>query len=382
MEPIQDNNDFSVTDDPTLGLLLGRRFSLPSLPFFSGLGLGDFNDGPETKTGTDFAFATEAKHFAEATALARRLSVAQLPIAPMVPMVPMVSMAGSDDDLIGRFGFSFGGGGGASTSGGGASNSASSSLAPQVQVPQVVVGEWPQSFVFPSQTMDAFDSIDPAFFTATNVNTQPTQPSQPTQSLSVSPSDTPNSISELNASSSDLFTDTQEPSPSSTPSKASKRPSRDPLDEPGFDVLHATPVASPPARTRRQSSSQESTRGDRFRATDSELYMLTAVFARNPFPSALLREKCAEKLGLTSRQIQFWFQNRRANLKAQGIHVVKPKKGAPVGAPPGFDSKRKRPSLAPLSEGVPFFYKEVPEGASTTTPAVGPVSSSTTDSGL
>ncbi|KAJ3050647.1 hypothetical protein HDU99_008614, partial [Rhizoclosmatium hyalinum] len=342
MEPIQDNNDFSVTDDPTLGLLLGRRFSLPSLPFFSGLGLGDFNGGPGTGTGTgtDFAFATEAKHFAEATALARRLSVAQLPIASIAPMVSMVPMAGSDNDLIGRFGFSFGGGGGSTSTsggGGGVSNSASS-LAPQVQVPQVVVGEWPQSFVFPSQTLDAFDSIDPAFFTATNVNTQPTQP---TQSLSVSPSDTPNSISELNASSSDLFMDTQEPSPSSTPSKASKRPSRDPLDEPGFDVLDATPVASPPARTRRQSSSQESTRGDRFRATDSELYMLTAVFARNPFPSALLREKCAEKLGLTSRQIQFWFQNRRANLKAQGIHVVKPKKGAPVGAPPGFDSKRK-----------------------------------------
>ncbi|KAJ3069431.1 hypothetical protein HDU98_007492, partial [Podochytrium sp. JEL0797] len=144
-------------------------------------------------------------------------------------------------------------------------------------------------------------------------------------------------------------------------SSGSASPADPDMQEPGFDILNTFPVSSPPARTRRNSHSQESTRSDRFRATDSELYMLTAVFTRNPFPSTLLREKLAEKLGLTSRQIQFWFQNRRATLKSKGVHVIKPKKGC-VGSPsaagdgpldlgPTFDVGKKRPSLSPLSEG-------------------------------
>ncbi|KAJ3028573.1 UNVERIFIED_CONTAM: hypothetical protein HDU68_001372 [Siphonaria sp. JEL0065] len=131
-----------------------------------------------------------------------------------------------------------------------------------------------------------------------------------------------------------------------------------PTLEPGFDVLDSMQVHSPPARNRRNSSSKESTRSNRFRATDSELQLLTAVFAKNPFPSAALREKTAEKLGLTSRQVQFWFQNRRATLKSKGIHVLKPKRGASTATPRLFDGHRKRPSLSLLSDDAPFFFVE------------------------
>ncbi|KAI8828211.1 homeobox domain-containing protein, partial [Chytriomyces cf. hyalinus JEL632] len=53
----------------------------------------------------------------------------------------------------------------------------------------------------------------------------------------------------------------------------------------------------------------------RFKATEAELPILSAVFEKNPFPSAVLRQKLADRLGLESKQIQFWFQNRRATLK-------------------------------------------------------------------
>ncbi|KAI9351221.1 hypothetical protein BDR26DRAFT_890897 [Obelidium mucronatum] len=133
--------------------------------------------------------------------------------------------------------------------------------------------------------------------------------------------------------------------------------------EPGFDILSSLEVSSPPARQRRNSQSQESTRGDRFRATESELFLLTAVFAKNPFPSAALRDRTAEKLGLTGRQVQFWFQNRRATLKKAGVHVLKPRKGACRNG--SYDGNKKRPSLSLLSDEAPFFFVETKEESST-----------------
>ncbi|KAI8612677.1 hypothetical protein BC830DRAFT_541158 [Chytriomyces sp. MP71] len=64
----------------------------------------------------------------------------------------------------------------------------------------------------------------------------------------------------------------------------------------------------------------------RFKPTQAELSLLLGVFAKNPFPSTSLRKKLAEKLNLEPRQIQFWFQNRRALVKATGVVLQKPKK--------------------------------------------------------
>ncbi|KAI8834283.1 Homeodomain-like protein, partial [Chytriomyces cf. hyalinus JEL632] len=57
-------------------------------------------------------------------------------------------------------------------------------------------------------------------------------------------------------------------------------------------------------------------KSNRFRATPSELNLLLSIFERNAFPSRILRQKLAHHLRLSVRQIQLWFQNRRASLKS------------------------------------------------------------------
>ncbi|KAI8839416.1 Homeodomain-like protein, partial [Chytriomyces cf. hyalinus JEL632] len=56
-------------------------------------------------------------------------------------------------------------------------------------------------------------------------------------------------------------------------------------------------------------------KNNRFKAKDNDLKCLMAVFEKNPFPSTALRLSLAKKLNLEAKQVQFWFQNRRATLK-------------------------------------------------------------------
>ncbi|TPX51296.1 hypothetical protein CcCBS67573_g10039 [Chytriomyces confervae] len=85
-------------------------------------------------------------------------------------------------------------------------------------------------------------------------------------------------------------------------------------DEPGMELLmEARPSCA-------QESKQVPTNktSNRFRATPSELNLLLSIFERNAFPSRILRQKLADHLRLSVRQIQLWFQNRRASLKSNG----------------------------------------------------------------
>ncbi|KAJ3380144.1 hypothetical protein HDU80_002212 [Chytriomyces hyalinus] len=127
------------------------------------------------------------------------------------------------------------------------------------------------------------------------------------------------------------------------------------LPEPGLDILMASPPTSPATliHARRHSVAADlTTRPARFKPTEAELVMLTAIFQKNPFPSAALRQKLADKMGLDIKQVQFWFQNRRATMKISGIHVLKPKRGNSV----SLNGDKKRASLSPLSSDSPYFY--------------------------
>lgn len=53
----------------------------------------------------------------------------------------------------------------------------------------------------------------------------------------------------------------------------------------------------------------------RTRATAEQLSVLEETFAVNVSPNSKLRKQLAEKLGMTERSIQIWFQNRRAKVK-------------------------------------------------------------------
>ncbi|KAI8612678.1 Homeodomain-like protein [Chytriomyces sp. MP71] len=106
----------------------------------------------------------------------------------------------------------------------------------------------------------------------------------------------------------------------------------------------------------------DTNRPARFKPTEAELVMLTAIFQKNPFPSASLRQKLAERMGLDIKQVQFWFQNRRATMKISGIHVLKPKRGN------NASMDKKRTSMSPLSKDSPYFY--VKEGAAVKPPPI------------
>ncbi len=53
----------------------------------------------------------------------------------------------------------------------------------------------------------------------------------------------------------------------------------------------------------------------RRRLNSEETKILQAVFERNPKPDAMLRAALADRLGMTARNIQIWFQNKRAKTK-------------------------------------------------------------------
>ncbi|KAI8828199.1 hypothetical protein BJ741DRAFT_627028 [Chytriomyces cf. hyalinus JEL632] len=126
---------------------------------------------------------------------------------------------------------------------------------------------------------------------------------------------------------------------------------------PEFDSVDSPP--SSPSKSPKNSSTTATTgkkqKKMRFRATEAELTFLLSVFEANPFPSTRQRTQLAEKLNLDPKQILFWFQNRRATLKSNGILAVKPKK---TNNPASFayNANDKNAVLSPLSADNPFFF--------------------------
>lgn len=57
--------------------------------------------------------------------------------------------------------------------------------------------------------------------------------------------------------------------------------------------------------------------GKRKRLSNEESEILLEAFARNPRPNQDERNELAQKVGINSRNIQIWFQNRRAKLKRE-----------------------------------------------------------------
>ncbi|KAJ9084449.1 hypothetical protein DSO57_1024349 [Entomophthora muscae] len=53
----------------------------------------------------------------------------------------------------------------------------------------------------------------------------------------------------------------------------------------------------------------------RARATPEQQAFLESAFASNPSPNCKVRENMAQRVGMSERSIQIWFQNRRAKVK-------------------------------------------------------------------
>ncbi|KAJ2031397.1 hypothetical protein GGI08_009391, partial [Coemansia sp. S2] len=73
---------------------------------------------------------------------------------------------------------------------------------------------------------------------------------------------------------------------------------------------------APPAATPTKTGSKQTHR-KRARATTEQVAVLESVFMVNRSPASRLREDLAARLGMAPRQVQVWFQNRRAKEKTQ-----------------------------------------------------------------
>ncbi|KAI8614399.1 hypothetical protein BC830DRAFT_1127491 [Chytriomyces sp. MP71] len=92
----------------------------------------------------------------------------------------------------------------------------------------------------------------------------------------------------------------------------------------------------------------------RFKPQEKDLQILMGFFEKNPFPDRAQRTHLANTLGLEPKQILFWFQNRRATLKMNGIVCMKPK-SQNAQYVPGEDGMS---NLTPLMPDSTFFYVE------------------------
>jgi hypothetical protein len=86
--------------------------------------------------------------------------------------------------------------------------------------------------------------------------------------------------------------------------------------------LHSSPSPSPPSGTPTQGAGRQRSRSGtnsmtmqqlnkkRQRATPEQLLVLEEAFAMNSSPTAKVREMIAERIRMTERSVQIWFQNR------------------------------------------------------------------------
>lgn len=62
----------------------------------------------------------------------------------------------------------------------------------------------------------------------------------------------------------------------------------------------------------------------RKRANPAQVAVLKMYYAKNPFPDSEIRLFLAQKLGMTPRSVQIWFQNQRQHEKAASTPTVNP----------------------------------------------------------
>ncbi|KAL8832027.1 MAG: hypothetical protein Q9191_000520 [Dirinaria sp. TL-2023a] len=103
----------------------------------------------------------------------------------------------------------------------------------------------------------------------------------------------------------------------SLPSPSEKKPRVEDDEDDGSTVSDLGDIAEEQNQSRTAVGRQsDKRRMKRFRLTHNQTRFLMAEFARQPHPDAAQRERLSQEIpGLSSRQVQVWFQNRRAKLK-------------------------------------------------------------------
>jgi hypothetical protein len=108
------------------------------------------------------------------------------------------------------------------------------------------------------------------------------------------------------------------------------------------------------------SSSESLSKKKRQRTTPEQLDVLEQYFETDKMPSQQIRTDLAKKLGMSSRRVQIWFQNKRAKLKRIA--------GQPSGRSPDVssdsDSADRELSSSPIMNpfsGPPLTFQLMPK---------------------
>ncbi|OWZ67024.1 hypothetical protein AYX14_05831 [Cryptococcus neoformans] len=111
-----------------------------------------------------------------------------------------------------------------------------------------------------------------------------------------------------------------------------------------------TSSTSPASATSTNAVAVISFKSPRKRTNDVQLAMLSEVFRRTQYPSTEERDELAKQLGMTSRSVQIWFQNRRRAVKVDQQSAIQ---CAEAEARAAKAALRGLPALPSLTDGVP-----------------------------
>ncbi|KAI9339087.1 hypothetical protein BDR26DRAFT_862603 [Obelidium mucronatum] len=129
-----------------------------------------------------------------------------------------------------------------------------------------------------------------------------------------------------------------------------------PLQTPHMQFLDFTPPSSPTLQPVERRNSRGDNSKTRFKPNREQFDILMVLFQQNPFPIKAVRNKLAQDFECSEKQIRFWFQNRRATLKTNGIHVCKPKSADSQALP--LRNRRTGGPLVQLSSESSYFFVE------------------------
>ncbi|RUS34144.1 hypothetical protein BC938DRAFT_482267 [Jimgerdemannia flammicorona] len=101
--------------------------------------------------------------------------------------------------------------------------------------------------------------------------------------------------------------------------------------------------------------STSSTSKKRTRATPEQLAVLEETFVSNTSPNSKVREQLAEKLNMSERSIQIWFQNRRAKVKTiqKRAHLLQEEAMKAQFLASGFPGQMHPAGMFPFRAGLP-----------------------------
>ncbi|KAJ1727214.1 hypothetical protein LPJ61_004693 [Coemansia biformis] len=103
----------------------------------------------------------------------------------------------------------------------------------------------------------------------------------------------------------------------------------------------------------KEPSTSEPKKAKRKRITPEQLKELTAVFDKTDTPTHDIREELSQKLGMTNREVQVWFQNRRAKYnRMRAEHQRQMRTNAAIFYGSGILGGMQLPGRLPMAAGT------------------------------